>query len=118
MNYIKTLIILISLQPVISIARTIAQEDICKASIATIMGRDVSIINIDVIKDDSVYLSYVRSNDGTQWSYKCKVDGNKVIWGNADGRWRTDELVTYTVSSNIVTITDGTTSTTKSFSFK
>lgn len=118
MNCIKILMLLMAAQPAISSARTISQEDICKASIATIMGRDPSIMKIDTIQGDVVYLSYIRSNDETRWSYKCKLDGSKVIWGNAEGRWRTEELVTFTVSGDTVTITDKTTSSTESFSFR
>jgi len=118
MKSIKILMFLIAVQPTISFARAISQEDICKASIATIMGRDLSIMKTDSIQGDVVYLSYIRSNDGTRWSYKCKLDGNKIIWGNADGRWRTEELITFTVSGDTVTITDKTTSSTESFSFK
>ena len=118
MKYLKILLLLIATQPVISSARTVSDENICKASIATIMGRNPSIMKIDNIQSNVVYLSYIRSNDRTRFSYKCKLEGSKIVWGNADGRWRTEDLITFTVSGNTVTVTDNTTSSTETFSFK
>lgn len=73
---------------------------ICKATIAMIMGRDPSIIRTDRVENGVVYLSYVRPDDGTRWTYRCRIDGKRVLWGSVDGRWRDhpdDEVVTYAV---------------------
>jgi hypothetical protein len=74
------------------------KEDISRYTIAAIMGRDPSII--DVKQQDDIYIvSYVRPSDGTYWESKIKFEGeDKVIWGNSDGRWRdteADEKITY-----------------------
>jgi len=61
------------------------------------------------------YVSYVRQDDNTTWSYLCKFEGNRVIWAgagspsspNAIGRWRThpqDEVITYAIVGDKVTI--------------
>ncbi|MFT5133561.1 MAG: hypothetical protein ACI9SC_002034 [Gammaproteobacteria bacterium] len=113
----KVLALLVLIQPTISSAKTITNEDICKASIGTILGRVPSLMKIDNIQENVVYLSYIRKNDGTKWSYKCKLEGDRIIWGTAAGRWKTDDVVTYDVSGNTVTITDRATSTTESHSF-
>ena len=43
------------------------------------------------IEGSIVFLSYVRKDDGTLWSFRCKVEGNRVIWASEPGgRWRTD----------------------------
>lgn len=63
---------------------------ICKAAIAKIMGRDPSIIRIDRRSSDVVFLSYTRADDRTRWAYRCRIDGNRVIWASDTGRWRDD----------------------------
>ncbi|MDG4866468.1 hypothetical protein P8631_00380 [Guyparkeria sp. 1SP6A2] len=67
-------------------------DDICVAGVAAIMGKNPNIVVIDGVKDEVVLLSYARDSDGTRWGFKCKVAGNRIIWGNADGRWRTHKL--------------------------
>lgn len=88
---------------------SIQHHQICKAGIATIMGRDPSIITPSNISGPIIGLSYIRNNDGTKWSYKCKVAGNTIIWGNSDGRWREDPLdgvVTYKVVGDSVVVSE------------
>jgi hypothetical protein len=41
--------------------------------------------------------------------YKCYVEGNKIIWGTKDGRWRNspaDGGLTYVASGDILTVTE------------
>lgn len=84
-------------------------ETICKSGIATRMGRDPSIIAIDELRDGVVFLSYARPEDGTLWSYKCKLDGNRIIWGSKEGRWRTrlmDSTLLYVVQGDTIQVED------------
>lgn len=79
---------------------------ICKAGIATLMGRDPKIIRA---KDggDVVRLSYVRENDGSLWEYRCKIEGSEIIWASKTGRWRTDpadEKLRYKAGAKSVTV--------------
>jgi len=73
---------------------------ICKAAIAAIMGRPPQSI-VTRIQDEIVLLSYVRQDDGTLWSYRCRVEGSRVIWASEPGgRWRThpaDERISYRI---------------------
>jgi hypothetical protein len=39
-----------------------------------------------------VFLSYVRANDGTKWTYRCKVEGDRIMWASDPGRWRNSPL--------------------------
>jgi hypothetical protein len=83
-------------------------EAVCKAAIAAIMGRDPSIISIDNRREGVINLSYIRKDDNTRWAYRCKVDGNRVIWATDTGRWRThrmDEKITFTSDASGITIT-------------
>lgn len=82
-----------------------SKEQVCKAAVATMMGRDPKIVKVKKTKDGIVYLSYRRPDDGKLWAYRCKFEGDQVIWAsdNADslGRWRThpaDEKINYRTS--------------------
>ncbi len=71
---------------------------ICKAGIAVVMGRDPGTMKIDRVQKDVVFLSYVRAGDRKRWTYKCKLEGQKILWGADDGRWRThpaDSVITF-----------------------
>lgn len=77
---------------------TFTEAQICKAGIGTLMGRDPKIIKVTKQDKGIVYLYYVRRDDGTKWSYRCKIEGSKVIWASDTGRWRThplDERISY-----------------------
>ncbi len=88
-------------------------EDIARYAIATIMDQSPSIIR--AVKNNDLYLvSYVRKSDSQKFDYKIKIDGNHVIWGNSDGRWRDtdfDEKIGFVEDGNkikiIQTFTDG-----------
>lgn len=91
----------------------IIKENICKKCISEITGRDINIMNIDKFVDNIdnpiIYLSYVRKSDNTKWSYKCKIVGNRVIWGNSNGRWRDSEYygdskITYSIDNGKIII--------------
>ncbi len=62
---------------------------VCRAAIATIMGKDPAII---VASDagSNIRLAYTRKDDGSEWTYKCKIEGSRVLWGSPTGRWRDD----------------------------
>lgn len=84
-------------------------EIICKAAIAKIMGRDPKIIKTTAFKSNKniIYLSYIRKNDGSKWSYRCKIIENKIIWATDGGRWRDhpeDSKLTFRVSGTILYI--------------
>lgn len=71
---------------------------ICKAAVATVMGRDPAIIKIGQDGDEIVSLSYRRSGEQKLWSYRCKIVADRVIWAADPGRWRDhpqDERITY-----------------------
>jgi len=85
------------------------KNQICKAGIAKIMGRDPAIIKVDQTKGETIYLSYIRQDDKTKWKYKCKLNGNQILWGSDTGRWRThtmDSKVRYKIKGTSITITD------------
>lgn len=88
---------------------TFTKNQICKAGIAKIMGRDPEIIKIDRKSGETIFLSYVRQGDKTKRKYKCKINGNQIMWGLDDGRWRThamDSKVRFKIKGKSITVTD------------
>jgi hypothetical protein len=65
-------------------------EAICRTAIASIMGRDPKIVRVTRDAGDVLFLSYVRPIDNFVWDYRCKIEGNRVIWASEPGRWRED----------------------------
>lgn len=103
-------------------SQAFSNPEICKAGVSQVMGRNPSIVKIDSVLGNITHLSYFSPNDGSQWKFKCRVDGNQVLWGNLDGRWRThskDSRVTFAIHSGTLTVreiySDGSVAT-KSFS--
>jgi len=87
---------------------TFTEAHICKAGIGTLMGRDPKIIKVTKQDKGIVYLYYVRRDDGTKWSYRCKIESSKVVWASDTGRWRTDPLderITYHINGKLLEIT-------------
>nr|WP_306561163.1 hypothetical protein [Proteus terrae] len=94
-------------------AQNVDVGQVCKASAATMFGRDHKIMQLDTIENGIAYVHYIRSVDNSRWAIKCKLNGEKVIWAsnNADssGRWRDDPLdsiVKYSVNGGDITISE------------
>jgi hypothetical protein len=69
-------------------APTFAPEAICRTAIAAVMGRDPKLVQVTRIDGDILFLSYVRPIDNFVWDYRCKIEGNRVVWASEPGRWR------------------------------
>ena len=85
------------------------EQQVCKAAISTVMGKNPSIMKIDRIKRNVTYLSYIRPDDGTNWAYRCMFDRSTVIWASDTGRWRTDKAdskITFSINGNTLTISE------------
>jgi len=67
-----------------------APEAICRTALASIMGRDPKTVQVTRTTSDVLFLSYVRPIDNFVWAYRCKIQGNRVIWASDPGRWRED----------------------------
>ena len=39
---------------------------------------------------DVLFLAYVRPIDNFVWAYRCRIEGNRVVWATEPGRWRDD----------------------------
>jgi hypothetical protein len=72
------------------VAPPYAPEAICRTAIASIMGRDPKTVQGTRVAGDVLFLSYVRPIDNFVWDYRCKIQGNRVVWASKPGRWRED----------------------------
>lgn len=112
----------VSRQEVAVVKPSVPAKSVCKAAVATIMGRPVSIISATEKAGGEVALSYTRADDGSVWKYKCKLDGDRAIWAAEGGRWRThpdDGVVKFSVDGSSVEVTEsygGDVATSKRFS--
>jgi hypothetical protein len=90
---------------------------VCRAAIAVVMGRDVAIIGVVKIEDGIAYTSYTRPSDSSVWKNRCKIEGDRIVWGTVDafgpgsgfGPWRVrpdDERVTFSIRGPDITITE------------
>ena len=65
-------------------------EAICRAAIASIKDRDPKLIKVSLIRDDVFFLTYTRPIDSFVWTYRCRIEGSRVVWADEPGRWRND----------------------------
>ncbi len=63
---------------------------ICRTAVASITGRNPKIMQVTRTVGDVMYLAYVRPIDNFVWNYRCRIEGNRVIWATEPGRWRED----------------------------
>jgi hypothetical protein len=63
-------------------------EAICRTAIAAIMDRDPKAMKVTKAADDVLILTYDRPIDNFIWTYRCRIDGNRVVWASEPGRWR------------------------------
>lgn len=66
-------------------------EDIARYGIASSMYEPINIIKSRK-KADYYYVYYVRPSDSKYFDFKVKFDGNRVIYGDVNGRWQDTEL--------------------------
>ena len=87
---------------------------ICRAAIATTMGRPIGIITADEGQNDTVQTTYYRPGDNSIWRNMCRISGDRVIWASirddgSRGRWRShplDPYLRYELSEASLTITE------------
>jgi hypothetical protein len=71
-----------------SAAPAFEAEAICRTAIASIMDRDPKMMQIARIAGGVVFLTYDRPIDNFVWTYRCRIEGNRVVWADEPGRWR------------------------------
>ena len=84
-------------------------SQICKAGIATVMGRDPKAMIVGVHGRDFLLISYSRTEDEALLIYKCKILNDRIHWGNVDGRWRdnpADSVLTFYKEGEYLVVQD------------
>jgi hypothetical protein len=61
---------------------------ICRTAIAAMMDRDPKLVQATDASDGTVVLTYARPFDNFVYTYRCRIDGDRVIWADEPGRWR------------------------------
>jgi phage pi2 protein 07 len=77
---------------------------ISKCVIATVMRRSPSIMETMKV-GNVIFVNYKRA-DETSWRFKCKLEDGLATWGNADGRWRTEDHISYVSDGSTITVTE------------
>lgn len=65
-------------------------EAICRTAIAAIMDRDPKMMQVSLVSGDVLFLTFVRPIDNFVFNYRCRIEGNRVLWASEPGRWRDD----------------------------
>jgi hypothetical protein len=65
-------------------------EAICRGAIASVKDRDPKLIKVALIRDGVFFLTYTRPIDSFVWTYRCRIEGNRVVWADEPGRWRNE----------------------------
>jgi hypothetical protein len=65
-------------------------EAIRRAVIASVKDRDPKLIKVALIRDDVFFLTYTRPIDSFVWTYRCRIEGSRVVWADEPGRWRNE----------------------------
>jgi hypothetical protein len=61
---------------------------ICRTAIAAIMDRDPKLVQATVAADGVVVLTHARPIDNFVFTYRCRLEGDRVLWADEPGRWR------------------------------
>lgn len=80
---------------------------ICKAALSSIMGVEIKDIDTKQKGNGITYMYYRLEDESRRYDYRCRLEGNRVIWGSAMGRWRTqkdDAVITFSVKNGKVII--------------
>jgi hypothetical protein len=78
--------------PPASAAPLFEAEAICRTAIASLTDRDPKVMQVTRTVGSVLFLTYVRPIDNFVWTYRCRIEGNRVVWADEPGRWREDSL--------------------------
>jgi hypothetical protein len=94
--------VLLALAPVAAADPRFETKAICRTAIAVIMDRDPKLLHATDAPDGIVVLTYARPFDNFVFTYRCRLEGDRVVWADEPGRWR-DGAKDAKVSFEVVT---------------
>jgi hypothetical protein len=80
--------ILLVSAPAITAGPAFETKTICRTAIAAIMDRDPKLVQATDAPDGVVVLTYARPFDNFVFTYRCQIEGDRVVWADEPGRWR------------------------------
>jgi len=80
--------VLLVLAPAASASPAFETKAICRTAIAVVMDRDPKVMQATDAADGVVVLTYARPFDNFVFTYRCKLEGDRVVWADEPGRWR------------------------------
>jgi hypothetical protein len=83
-------------------ASPLEPELICRAAIGSLMDRDPRLFRLTRTDGDILFLGYVRPIDNFDWTYRCRIKGNRIIWASEPGRWRENQATSLMISMRIL----------------
>ena len=82
--------ILLAVMPTASASSAFEAKAICRTAIAVVMDRDPKLVQAQDAPEGVVVLTYARPFDNFVFTYRCRIEGNRVVWADEPGRWRDD----------------------------
>jgi hypothetical protein len=84
MDWVKTfeaipLVAWLTTGSVVAAAPLFEPQAICRTAIASINDRDPKLVNVVRTTGDVFFLTYTRPVDNFIWTYRCKIEDNRVI---------------------------------------
>jgi hypothetical protein len=83
-------LILLALAPAASATAAFETKAICRTAIAVVTDRDPKQIRARDATDGVVVLTYARQFDNFVFTYRCRLEGDRVVWADEPGRWRNE----------------------------
>ena len=80
--------VLIALMAAASASQAFETKAICRTAIAVVMDRDPKLVQAQDAPEGVVVLTYARPFDNFVFTYRCRLDGDRVVWADEPGRWR------------------------------
>ena len=80
--------VLITLMAAASASQAFETKAICRTAIAVVMDRDPKLVQAQDAADGAVVLTYARPFDNFVFTYRCRIEGDRVVWADEPGRWR------------------------------
>ena len=90
-------------------ATEISDAQICRAGIATIMGKTIDEVRFDREVKQVKYVSFDPTEENTTFKFKCTVASSKIQWASEFGSWKDSDLdsdVSYEIKENFLIVSE------------
>jgi hypothetical protein len=77
-----------ALMPAASAGSAFETKAVCRTAIAVLMDRDPKLLRATDAPDGVVVVTYARPFDNFVFTYRCRIEGDRVVWADEPGRWR------------------------------